>query len=56
MALPVSRILAIAVTLAAAFLAGAWAMLWLVDRLFGGDGPRIELAPPYPAREPWGDL
>lgn len=29
---------------AAAVVAGAYAMLWLVDRLFGGNGPRIELA------------
>jgi hypothetical protein len=38
----VKRLVAVAVL---AFVAGAWAALALVDRLYGGHGPTLELAP-----------
>lgn len=38
--------LAFALTTLGGFLAGAAAMLVLVDRLFGGDGPTIDIDEP----------
>lgn len=37
--------LRVLLAVAAGFVAGAYAMLWVVDRLFGGSGPRIEIGP-----------